>query len=101
MNPKQLKKRKKMIYDVICSRSYVPMRGKEIAILLDIPKERRKDLQDTLDSLLQDNKITMDNRGRYMKNHGPAKKEKKESRGKSRIILFRRNIPAVPFIKMR
>ena len=83
MNPKQLKKRKKMIYDVICSRSYVPMRGKEIAILLDIPKERRKDLQDTLDSLLQDNKITMDNRGRYMKNHGPAKKEKKEIQGQT------------------
>lgn len=83
MNPKQLKKRKKMIYDVICSKSYVPMRGKEIAILLDIPKERRKDLQDTLDSLLQDNKITMDNRGRYMKKRGPAKQEKKDIQGQT------------------
>ena len=67
MNPKQLKKRKKTIYDVICSKAYVPMRAREIAILLDIPREKRKDLQDVLDSLMQENKITMDRRGRYMK----------------------------------
>ncbi len=78
MNPKQLKKRKKAIYDVICSKAYTPMRGKEIAILLDIPREKRKDLQDVLDSLLQENRITMDNRGRYMKSRGTARKQKKE-----------------------
>ena len=72
MNPKQLKKRKKTIYDVICSKSYVPMRAREIAILLDIPREKRKDLQDVLDSLMQEHKITMDSRGRYMKKKDPV-----------------------------
>ena len=78
MNPKQLKKRKKTIYDVICSKSYMPMRAREIAILLDIPREKRKDLQDVLDSLMQEHKITMDSRGRYMKKKAPVKTAKKE-----------------------
>ena len=77
MNPKQLKKRKKTIYDVICSKSYMPMRAREIAILLDIPREKRKDLQDVLDSLMQENKITMDRRGRYMKKKAFAKGSRK------------------------
>ena len=78
MNPKQLKKRKKTIYDVICSKSYMPMRAREIAILLDIPREKRKDLQDVLDSLMQENKITMDRRGRYMKKKALPKAAGKE-----------------------
>lgn len=84
MKPKQLKKRKKYIYDVICTKDYQPMRAREIAILLQIPKEKRRDLQDTLDSLLQDGKVAMDKRGRYYK--APAGKAGRPSakRGKER-----------------
>lgn len=84
MNPKQLKKQKKYIYDVICTKSYVPMRAKEISILLEIPKEKRKDLQDVLDSLLQEGKIVMDHRGRYSKAKGKkAEAEKGNTKKKN------------------
>ena len=67
MKAKQLKKRKKYIYDVICTKDYQPMRAREIAILLQVPEEKRRDLQDTLDSLLQDGRVAVDRRGRYYK----------------------------------
>ena len=34
-------KRKKVIYDLICDDLYVPMKLKEIAMLLQIPREQR------------------------------------------------------------
>lgn len=76
MKPKQLKKRKKYIYDVICTKDYQPMRAREIAILLQVPKEKRRDLQDTLDTLLQDGRVAMDRRGRYYKAPAGGKMEK-------------------------
>lgn len=36
-------KRKKLIYDFICDEFYVPMKFKEIAMLLQVPKEARGD----------------------------------------------------------
>jgi len=39
MNKEQLEKRKKTIYDFICDELYVPMKAKEIAIILSVPKE--------------------------------------------------------------
>ena len=44
-------KRKKVIYDFICDDFYVPMKIKEIAMVLQITKEQRKELQEVLDSL--------------------------------------------------
>lgn len=37
-------KRKKVIYDLICDDLYVPMKLKEIAMLLQIPREQRNEL---------------------------------------------------------
>ena len=41
-------KRKKIIYDFICDDFYVPMKFKEIAMLLQVPKEARGDLKETI-----------------------------------------------------
>ena len=38
-------KRKKVIYDLICDDLYVPMKLKEIAMLLQIPREQRNELK--------------------------------------------------------
>ena len=38
-------KRKKVIYDFICDEFYVPMKLKELAILLQVPKDERSGLQ--------------------------------------------------------
>ena len=35
-------KRKKIIYEFICDDMYVPMKLKELAILLQVPKEQRQ-----------------------------------------------------------
>ena len=77
MKRQLLKNRKKMIYDLICSRGYVPMRMKEIAMLLQLPKGKRSDLIEVLDSLEKDGKIYKNERGRYMKS-----KAAKRDRGK-------------------
>ena len=50
-------KRKKVIYDFICDDMYVPMKIKEIAIVLQIPKEQRSELKEVLDALEEEGKI--------------------------------------------
>lgn len=50
MTEEQMKERKKMLCDLMDNDLYVPMKIKELAILLDIPKEKRSDLQEVLDA---------------------------------------------------
>lgn len=64
-------KRKKMIYDFICDEFYVPMKIKEFAILLQVPKEERGELKKILDSLEAEGKIRVSKKGKYVK--GEAK----------------------------
>ena len=42
MNKEFLQERKKMIYDFICDELYVPMKAKEMAIVLNVPKSQRE-----------------------------------------------------------
>ena len=37
----QVKKRKKMLYEIMCCKEYTPMRAKELAVLLQIPAGKR------------------------------------------------------------
>lgn len=60
-------KRKKVIYDFICDDLYVPMKIKEIAVVLQIPAEQREDLRKVLDSLVEEGKISLSKRGKYSK----------------------------------
>ena len=50
-------KRKKVIYDFICDDFYVPMKFKEIAMILQVPKEQRDELRAVLEALEQEGKI--------------------------------------------
>ena len=65
-------KRKKVIYDFICDELYVPMKQKEIAVVLQIPKEQREELREVLGALVADGKISISKRGKYAK--GEAKR---------------------------
>ena len=60
-------KRKKVIYDLICDDFYVPMKLKEIAILLQVPKEQRGELKVVLEALEQEGKIQVSSKGKYSK----------------------------------
>ena len=65
-------KRKKVIYDFICDDLYVPMKAKEIAAVLQVPKEQREDLRAVLDALEAEGKIFVSAKGKYTK--GQAKR---------------------------
>ena len=64
---KSFEKRKKVIYDLICDDLYVPMKFKELAMLLQVPKELRDELRAVLESLEADGKIYLSKRGKYCK----------------------------------
>jgi len=65
MDKKMLENRKKTVLELIAHPQYVPMKIKEIAILLDISKEKRDELKEVLDSLLEEGKIGLSKRGKY------------------------------------
>lgn len=65
-----LENRKKMIYEFMCSDLYVPMKIKELAVLLDVPKAEREDLEEVLTELMQEGKIEVSKRGKYSKTEG-------------------------------
>ena len=50
-----MKERKQQLLSVIGSPSYVPMKLKELAILLDVPRERREELEEVLEALYDGN----------------------------------------------
>ena len=50
-------KRRKVVYDLMCDSLYVPMKFKELAMLLQVPKEQRDELKKVLESLEADGKI--------------------------------------------
>lgn len=75
----QIKKRKKMLYELMCCKEYQPMRAKELAILLQIPAGKREELHKILDLLLEEGKISINKRGRY---EAVRKMEKKREREK-------------------
>ena len=63
----KFEERKNTIYALICDDLYVPMKVKEIAILLDIPKTRREELQKVLDALVAEGKVEVSKKGKYAK----------------------------------
>lgn len=70
MDQKILQERKKTIYEFICDDLYVPMKAKEMAMVLGVPKDRRQELMEVLDALVADGKIEVSSRGKYAKSEG-------------------------------
>ncbi len=68
MNEELLKERKKTIYEFICDEYYVPMKIKEMAMVLNIPKAQREQLKEVLDVLVAEGKIRVSVKGKYKKN---------------------------------
>ena len=58
-------RRKKVIFDFINDDLYIPMKIKEIAIVLQIPSDQRYQLREVLDSLIEEGKISISKRGKY------------------------------------
>lgn len=60
-------KRKKIIYEFMCDDLYVPMKLKELAILLQVPREQKGELKSVLDDLEAEGRIHVTKKGKYMK----------------------------------
>ena len=63
-------KRKKIIYEFMCDDMYVPMKLKELAILLQVPKEQRSELKAVMDALEAEGKVHVSQKGKYLKGAG-------------------------------
>ena len=72
MSNKTFEKRKKIIYDFICDDMYVPMKFKEMAMVLQVNKEQRDELRQVLESLEEEGKICLSKRGKYCKGEAEA-----------------------------
>ncbi len=60
--------RKNMLAELILTNElYVPMKTKELAMLLQVPKEQRHELQEVLDALMADGTIGVTKKGKYCK----------------------------------
>ena len=59
--------RKKMIYDFMCEDMYVPMKIKELCIVLGVTKQDRPVLERILLELQEEGKIELSKRGKYSK----------------------------------
>ena len=78
-NNKKLKNRKKLLLDFVSNKEYQPMRAKDIAMLLQIPKGKRSELFQVLMNWRQKEKL-------------PVKKENTRKYGKVlRQIHLHRN----------
>ncbi len=68
-------KRKKVICDLLHDELYVPMKEKELAMMLQVAKEDREEFKRLLDELLNEGKIQLTKRGKYIKADGKALKQ--------------------------
>lgn len=64
---KGLEKKKKIVYDFICDDLYIPMKAKELAVILQVSKEQRQELREVLDALVTEGKVTISKKGKYVK----------------------------------
>ena len=83
LNRQVFKNREKVIYDLLSHKDYMPMRIKEIAILLQIPKAKRGELEAVLENLIVAGKISITKRGKYHK----TKVDTRRARVKKEEIL--------------
>lgn len=67
MDRELFEKRKKVILDLLGDKHYVPMKAKELAMLLQVPKEDRGDLEAVLNALIESGQVVCSKRGKYTK----------------------------------
>ena len=63
---KNREERKKTIYALMQDKTYVPMKIKELAIILQVAKEDRAELESILDELIKEGRISLTKRGKYI-----------------------------------
>ena len=65
MEERLMEERKQMLLTLMKDPTYVPMKLKELAMLLGVPKEQRKDLEEVLNELVASGKVGISKKGKY------------------------------------
>lgn len=60
-------KRKKLICELVADDAYVPMKEKELAVFMQVPREERAALREVLQALLAEGRLQVNGQGRYSK----------------------------------
>lgn len=61
----ELEEKKKIILELMKDKLYVPMKFKELAVVLNVKKEDRGILDQVLSELIEEGKVTLSKRGKY------------------------------------
>ena len=67
MTEELFRQRKEMMLELIQDPTYVPMKLKELAMLLNVPREQRDELKEVMDALVAEGKVGLSKRGKYGK----------------------------------
>lgn len=62
----KLEEHKQTLLALMKDKHYVPMKQKELAMVLNLPRERREELIEALDALIAERKIICNRRGKYI-----------------------------------
>lgn len=65
MEEKLMEERKNMLLDLMKDPTYVPMKLKELAMLLGVTKEQRGELEEVLNELVVSGKVGISKKGKY------------------------------------
>lgn len=66
----QIEKRKQVICDLVEDPCYVPMKARELAAFLQVPREEREEFRNILQELLQEGRLMVTESGKYQKGDG-------------------------------
>ena len=61
----EFEKQKHFLMDVFKSQAYIPMKKKDLEILLDVPKDKRAEFAMVLDELVGQGQVEITKRGKY------------------------------------
>ena len=61
-----MEKKKKVILELMNDKTYIPMKFKELAVVLNITKENRDQLEEVLSELWEGRKISITKKGKYV-----------------------------------
>lgn len=67
MEKKSNEKRKKIILELLEQEFYVPMKEKELAVMLQVSKEDRDELNRIMNELLAEGKVTLTKKGKFIR----------------------------------
>ncbi len=66
MSDQLMKEKKKSLLELFRDSEYVPMKFKELAVLLDVKKQQRDEFREVLDALVSDGELRISKKGKYV-----------------------------------